>query len=378
MKVLGLILEINPFHNGHQHFINEAIKKCNPDIVIAVTSTSFTMRGEVSIISKFDKTNILLDNNVDLVVELPVSKTLNSADYFADATVNILNKFGITDLAFGIEEGKEETLYSIFEIINSIEFNNLLNNNLNNEISYKNSFTDTFLKLTNDPNLIEYLEKPNFTLALQYLKAVSKYNKDINIHPIKRVDNYYQDGIEETYKSAYVLRQMLSNQEDISKYIGFNKDLIKKIDYDKLFSLIKYRFLVDNKDITNIHLITEGIENYISKNLTYNNLDECLNNLCNKKYTKSRFMRIFISVLLNIPKTYDINSEYYRILGFNKKGQKYISTLPESFKKVIKTTLKNDSSDTSTFELNATKLYSVITNNNIYDLEFKIPIKKGE
>ena len=62
MKVLGLILEINPFHKGHQYFINEAIKKCNPDITVAITSTSFTMRGDVSLISKFDKTKILLDN----------------------------------------------------------------------------------------------------------------------------------------------------------------------------------------------------------------------------------------------------------------------------------------------------------------------------
>ena len=152
--------------------------------------------------------------------------------------------------------------------------------------------------------------------------------------------------------------------------------MIQNIDYDKLFNLIKYRFLIDNKNITEIHLINEGIENYISKNLSYNSLDACLNNLCNKKYTKSRFMRIFINSLLNITNTYDINSEYYRILGFNKNGQNYINTLPESFKKLIKTTLKNDSSETTTYELKATKLYSELTNNNIYNLEFKIPIKK--
>ena len=87
-------------------------------------------------------------------------------------------------------------------------------------------------------------------------------------------------------------------------------------------------------------------------------------------------MRIFINSLLNISDDYDINSEYYRILGFNKKGQNYINTLPENFKKMIKTTLKNDSDVTSTHELNATRLYSELINNDIYNLEFKIPIKK--
>ena len=108
MKVLGLILEINPFHNGHKFFIEESIKNSKPDIVIAITSTSFTMRGDVSLLTKFDKTKILLNNNVDLVIELPVIKTLNSADYFADQTVKTLIDFGITDLAFGIEDGKSD------------------------------------------------------------------------------------------------------------------------------------------------------------------------------------------------------------------------------------------------------------------------------
>ncbi len=376
MKVLGLILEINPFHKGHQYFINEAIKKCNPDITIAITSTSFTMRGDVSLISKFDKTKILLDNNIDLVVELPVCKTLNSADFFGDQTIKILSKFGITDLAFGIEDGKSETLYSIFNIINSDKFEDLIKNNINNEISYKNAFSQAFKDMSNDNDLLDYLEKPNFTLALQYLKAVQKYNRNINIHPIPRIDNYYNNENDITFKSAYSLRQMINNQEDISNYIACDQSIIQNIDYNKLFSLIKYRFMINNKNITNIHLVNEGIENYIIKNLSYNTLNECLDNLCNKKYTKSRFMRIFINSLLNITDNYDINSEYYRILGFNKKGQNYINTLSESFKKTIKTTLKNDSSDTTIYELNATKLYSELINNDIYSLEFKIPIKK--
>ena len=60
MKILGVILEINPFHKGHKYFIEQAVKEVNPDVVIAITSTSFTMRGDISYLSKFDKTKILL------------------------------------------------------------------------------------------------------------------------------------------------------------------------------------------------------------------------------------------------------------------------------------------------------------------------------
>ena len=110
-------------------------------------------------------------------------------------TIKILSKFGITDLAFGIEDGKSEALYSIFNIINSDKFEDLIKNNINNEISYKNAFSQAFKDMSNDNDLLDYLEKPNFTLALQYLKAVQKYNRNINIHPIPRIDNYYNNEL---------------------------------------------------------------------------------------------------------------------------------------------------------------------------------------
>ena len=69
---------------------------------------------------------------------------------------------------------------------------------------------------------------------------------------------------------------------------------------------------------------------------------------------------------------------YIRILGFNNNGQKYINTLDKDLKNQIKTTLKNDLDITTLYELKATKLYSQLTNNDIFDLEFKIPIKKED
>ena len=103
LKIIGIVIEANPFHNGHKYFIDTIKNKYNPDLIIAVTSTSFSMRGEISLIDKFDKTKILLDNNVDIVMELPVVNTLQSADYFASASIKILNNLGVTDLVFGSE-----------------------------------------------------------------------------------------------------------------------------------------------------------------------------------------------------------------------------------------------------------------------------------
>ena len=66
-KVLGLVLEINPPHNGHKYFIENAIKEVNPDYTIAIISGNICQRGEFSVMSKYDKTKILLDLGIDLV-----------------------------------------------------------------------------------------------------------------------------------------------------------------------------------------------------------------------------------------------------------------------------------------------------------------------
>lgn len=374
MKILGLILEINPFHNGHQFFIEEAIKTVKPDVTIAITSTSFTMRGDISLLTKFDKTKLLLNNNVDLVVELPIAKTLNSADYFAYHSIEILSKLGITDLAFGIEDGRIDYLNQILKIINTNEFQDALTNNISKTISYKNAFSRTFSKVSNNIELTEYLNKPNFTLALQYLLAIQKLNLNINIHPINRTDNFYNDS-SVLFKSAFNIRSMLENNLDISSYIPYDSNIIKTINKDLLYKLIKYKFLVD-QNINQNHLITEGIDNYIINNFTGNNIDECLNNLANKRYSKSRIKRIMISSLLDIPSSYNQFEEYYRILGFNNTGRTYLNTLPKNLKNVLKTTLKNETSKTGLIELQATKLYSLLINEDINLQELQIPIKK--
>ncbi len=374
MKILGLILEVNPFHTGHKYFIEKAIELSKADIVIVVTSTSFTMRGEASLLSKFDKTRIILKNHVDIVMELPVSKTLNSADFFAYHCIEILTKLGITDLAFGLEDGRIDLLNKIFEISESTFFQEKFVESIQNKDSYKNAFTNAFKMITNDDELLTYLEKPNFTLGLQYLKALKTLKKDVTIHTVNRIDNFYKNTSSE-FQSAYTLRKMFFNKQDISKYLPYNQNILNTIDYNLLYNLIKYKFLIDNQQLNNIHLATEGIENYVIKNLDGKNLEDCMNKLCNKRYTKSRFMRLFITSLLNIDKNYNSNDEYYRILGFNNKGVKYINTLPKNLKNNLKTSLKNETNATAVFELKATKLYCLLTKQNIYDEEFKVPIK---
>ena len=127
MHIIGLIAEYNPFHNGHLYQINKIKEKYPDSILIAVVSSSFTQRGDVSILDKWTKTQIALDNGIDIVVELPYVYATQSSDIFANGAVTILNKLGIDTLVFGTESDNIDTIASIAELqLNNQEYDNLV------------------------------------------------------------------------------------------------------------------------------------------------------------------------------------------------------------------------------------------------------------
>ena len=112
MKSVGIIAEFNPFHYGHKYFIDK-IKNIFPDyIIICVMSGNFTERGDVSIINKWDKTKIALNNGIDIIIELPYFYATQSADYFAYGALSILNEMNIDYIVFGSECDDINKLYN--------------------------------------------------------------------------------------------------------------------------------------------------------------------------------------------------------------------------------------------------------------------------
>lgn len=110
MNVIGIVVEYNPFHNGHLYQINK-IKELYPDsIIIVAMSTHFTQRGDVSVLDKWNKTKIALDNNIDIVLEIPFVFSNSSADTFSYASLRMLNELNINILIFGSESNDIDML----------------------------------------------------------------------------------------------------------------------------------------------------------------------------------------------------------------------------------------------------------------------------
>ncbi len=386
-KVLGLILELNPFHNGHVFFIQEAKKKVEPDLTVAIITTNFSMRGDIQVIDKFRKTKMLLKNEVDIVLELPYLGAVSSADYFAFNSVKTLTDFKITDLAFGAETSDLNELNYLRSISKSDDFNFLIKSYMDKGFSYGTSSVKAIQSITNDAKKAEMFSLPNNTLAIQYLNALDKLNSKVRVTLVERVyNNYYDEEASCDIASATSLRKLLSNGASIEQYIPKDFSNINYINIEKsemcLYKLIQYKLSLSKKDeLTNILGMNEGIENRLLNFINEIDYSAFINNIETKRYTKSYLKRLMIHLLLDTKK--DLAPQYYnylRVLGMNNKGKIFISKLKKDIKKSIITSFKNHEDNLIVqYELLATKLYGIITDkNDLYLNEYKIPIILGE
>lgn len=386
-KVLGIIVEFNPLHNGHLYFINEAKQKVKPDVVIAVMSSSFTMRGDIMVINKFDRTKIMLDYGIDIVLELPFISGVQSADYFCFNAINILNSFNITHLAFGAELARIDKLLTLKDLVDNPLFDFHLKSSLKKGHSYPNSALKAIKELTTDEELISNFNLPNNTLGIGYLRAIDKINPNIQVELIKRVAaNFYDTtASDSTIASANAIRQMMRKSESFASFIPKSLLDYKFINQEEAEERLLFilKFIFNNyplENFKNVLGVNEGIENRINNFLLEARSFEHLVSLIEtKRYPKNRIKRTLLHLIINTPKEYENTYlSYLRILGMNKVGKKHLSSLSEEAKSKIITSYKNiEKSDIIDIELRVTKLYGLITGNDqLYYEEFKVPIIK--
>lgn len=384
---MGLVLELNPFHNGHYYFLKEAKKRINPELTVAVISGNYTMRGDVSVLDKFTKTRLALAAGIDLVFELPFLSAINSADYFGYNAVKILTDLKITDLAFGVELDNPEKLFRMRELIDQGSFQTEIRNELSKGLSYPTAAYKALQKLTADPEIIANFTLPNNTLAIQYLRALSELNKNVNVELIKRIgNNYYDTKLTGKISSATALRELLRKGEAIAAYVpdlGLNPEYL---DQDKAeeraLILLKYLFaLMDSEEFQNIWGINEGIEKriagFIGKAFDYQSL---VSNIQTKRYPQNKIKRLLLHILNNTKKEYEGSRlTYLRMLGSNQKGLDYINKLPKKIKSQIITSFKNqEGNPLVASELSATQIYGILAGKPELTMEeYKIPIIIG-
>lgn len=354
-KTLAIIAEYNPFHNGHLYQIKKAKEITGAENVIVIMSGNFTQRGDTSLINKFEKTKIALQNEVNMVIELPVIYSISSAENFALGAIKIINQLKVDYLVFGIEEENIEKLEEISEILvnENQNFKIKLKENLKKGKSYPKSREEAILKVLSGENVKKIINKPNNILAIEYLKILKKIKSNIKPIGIKRniVEHNSQKSKKNFASGTYIRKLFNENKfDEIKKLVPKKSYKILKEQYnqktyvaslEEFSDIIIYKIrTMTLKQLKNIPEILEGLENKLKKIAGESKTTtEIIEKVSNKRYTKTRISRILTYILLEITKEQMQKSKeiipYIRVLGTNK-----VDLLKEIELKKIITSLK--------------------------------------
>ncbi|EOS68967.1 hypothetical protein C818_02844 [Lachnospiraceae bacterium MD308] len=370
MKIVGLIAEYNPFHNGHLYHIRKAKEITGADAVVVVMSGDFVQRGAPAIMPKHIRAEVALEAGVPLVLELPVCFSTGSAEYFAEGAVSLFEHLGCIDsICFGSECGDYGTLEKIACTITEEpeEYKELLKRYLSQGASFPLARQWALREYFHDERLSKVLEKPNNILGVEYIKALRRRKSSMKAYTIKRiVSGYHDDSLNSGYSSASAIRKLLAHslrlegsqreeeglfdepslsealmrleQEVPKSCIRFLEEThhIRYPVYANDFSsLLGYKLLTETSESLTEYLdVTEELANRILRHANHLiTIDQFCQFLKTKDITYSRISRCLFHILLDIKKKHMENyrkagyCQYARVLGFRKEGQRLLSRI---------------------------------------------------
>lgn len=333
MKACGIIVEYNPFHNGHNYHAKKARELSKADVVVAVMSGNFLQRGEPAIIDKWMRANEALQNGVDLVVELPIQWSLQSADYFARGGILLLQALKCESYCFGTDVASEFDYQAFGKFVkeNQKTINQTFQQLSNPTMSYAQTMTEVYRELY--PQLLLTGEQPNHVLGLTYAQENAQYTNPMTSIPLPRIGaSYHSKEIHNEIASATAIRKAIIEGLSVEQVVPqqTTSDLqAYQITWNNYWEFLKYRIIISSVDeLREIYQMVEGLE-YRLKSLIYeaNSFEEFVQAVKTKRYTQTRIQRLLCYVLLNI-KTSDIKeaweSNYLHVLGFTENGQRYL------------------------------------------------------
>ncbi|MBR3770028.1 MAG: nucleotidyltransferase [Lachnospiraceae bacterium] len=390
MKVIGIIAEYNPFHNGHAYQIEKIKKDLQADYVVVAMSGDFVQRGAPAIIDKYARTQMALSCGADLVIELPVLWATASAEYFAMAGVTLFDKIGCIDgICFGAETNDMNTLSMIANVLadEPETYRTLLASFLKEGLAFpvarSKALCAYFSQMPLDAittecpltscdlnNIADILSEPNNILAIEYLKALKRRQSSITPYVIKREGaGYHDEYIADTSDdaacpdssaptaSATAIRKVLHSGTsfldlqnpdalasampapalEVLKKDCTNNSLVYPNDFS---SILGYLLLTSDTDkLANIGDSNSELANRFYKNrLNFSSFEQFCELNKSKDTTYTRISRILMHFILNISNDdYSFGKKldyipYLRILGFYKNSSALLKMLKHSAK----------------------------------------------
>ena len=342
MSVVGIISEFNPFHSGHEFLLNQARLIAQNDPIVIIMSGNYVQRGEMAIMSKWERAKAALQSGADLVFEMPFSTAVEPADLFSFGNIEQLSKLGVTDLVFGVEDANLNFAYLGGKIAEIPQ----------NHMDFKD-YSQTYSTQYNQMVAREVgheINQPNAILGLAYSVANYNLGSPLKLHPINRIGAGHDDLLQRSgvVQSASAIRNLLLHGEDTSnlKYwmpkaeaAVLSKQKVYP-NWNLLYPFLKYRIESSSvEDLRQIYQMSEGLEYKMKQEIHLSrDFTEFLRRIKSKRYTYSRLRRLSLYTLLNVTQDDIIasfNHESLMLLGFSKIGRNFLKDNRKNFQTEI-------------------------------------------
>ncbi|WP_325050513.1 nucleotidyltransferase [Falsibacillus albus] len=378
---MGVIVEYNPFHNGHLHHLEISKMKTNADAAIAVMSGNFLQRGEPALVSKWSRAKMALRSGVDIVIELPYAFATQKAETFAFGSICLLDAMHCQSYCFGSESGDIGAFTHTIEKLERSEdrMNSLIKENIKEGMSYPSSVSKAIasLGLTGEGHVD--LTTPNNILGYHYMKAAREIGTAMKAFTIQRknADYHDEDFSSATIASATSIRKALFSegfQQDvirqyvpestIEELISYHKEFTIFHQWERYWPLLQYRLISASLDeLANIYEIEEGIEHRLKEAAQLaSSFQEFMTKVKTKRYTWTRIQRMVLHVLTNTTKEQMISHchkpSYIRLLGMNEKGRKYLGMVKKELSLPMISKLSSAKQEDIHLDIRASNVYA--------------------
>ncbi|MBM7647233.1 putative nucleotidyltransferase [Bacillus ectoiniformans] len=350
MKTVGIVVEYNPFHNGHHYHVQEAKRQTGADVVIAVMSGHFLQRGEPALVHKWARTKMALDHGADLVAELPYYFSTQKAEVFSFGAISILQELFCDTFCFGSEDGRIEPFIETEKKIQaaSASLEPLIHAYMKEGYSFPKAQTLARNQVFSEGLPLD-LSQPNNILGYHYVKANNMLNANMTPYTIKRQAADYHEtelGSGTIASATSIRKQLISSGSDhvepIAAYVP--KAVSQQLqDYlttyrvfhtwERYWPFLQYRLITSTpQDLSLIYEVTEGIEHRLKEAAHHSkSFNEFMEAVKTKRYTWTRIQRMLVHILTNTSREEMLarskEVEFIRLLGMNTKGRNYLNTI---------------------------------------------------
>lgn len=391
----GVIVEYNPFHNGHLYHIKQSRELTDADIIIAVMSGHFLQRGEPAFVDKWTRTRMAIANGADLVIELPYAFATAQASDFAKGGVLLLDALQCDYLCFGSEQGSIDPFLNTYTLLEeqNASFQQFIQEFVKSGLSYPSALNKAYQTLIPDSNAqFVDLSQPNNILGYHYIEAARKFQTALKPTTILRKQAGYHDPVQEgtTIASATGIRQAIHEQQAIEHVSGFlpsaSFDLLSEwsqgnqpfASWTYFWPYLRFTLLrLTPGELKEYAEVTEGIEFLLleaAKECT--DFTSFMKKVKSKRYTWTRIQRMLTHIFTNFTwsqlKSMD-TPRYIRILGMNQNGQKYLSERKKSMSLPLISRAASSKEPMLLQDIKATDLYMLGLGKNKMGLDYRIP-----